>query len=251
MAKKIEWLDNFAEKYSKEIKKTASKKEAGKIIVDKNVVKNSKIGDLVKFKEKLYKVADLDFVDEVGPGVILEEVGPNVPTSDPMSMSMGTQVNGLENQCVVEPERARTNPGDIYDIGDVRQQEVDAAEQAAQRTVNDISNENMVDRTNIPGHYTAPKSSTPECCGDPGCDHVEDGLNALPTDSVEELPVEEPTEAPVEDSVEELPVEEPTELPAEDSVEELPVEESTEEEEMLPIVGRSNRILRRIIANRK
>lgn len=212
MAKKIEWLDNFAEKYAKEIKKTASKQKSS-IIVDKSVVKNSKLGDLIKFKGALYKVADLEYVDEVGPGVVLMEVGTDVPTSDPMSMAMGTQVTGLENQCITEPERARTNPGDVYDLGDIRQEEVDAAEIAAIETQTQIESENSIDRTKVTEHFTK--------------------NNVEP--SYEEFSIEEVIEEAVEETSEEL--------------EELEVEEESFDEELT--ATKTNRILRRIMASKK
>lgn len=217
MAKKIEWLDNFAEKYAKEMTKTASKQESS-IIVDKNVVKNSKVGDLIKFKGALYKVADLEYVDEIGPGVVLMEVGNEVPTSDPMSMAMGTQVTGLENACVVEPERARTNPGDVYDLGDIRQQEVDAADVAAVETAAQIEGENAVDRTKVKEHYTVNKQIV------------------------------------VEPVVEEFPIEEALEMPEVTETEELSepeTETETEVELETEVVARTNRILRRIMSSKK
>ena len=50
--KKIEWLDNFAESFAKSVKmeKKASKNlERQSIIVDKSVVKEAKLGDVIKY----------------------------------------------------------------------------------------------------------------------------------------------------------------------------------------------------------
>lgn len=236
MAKNIEWLDNFAEKYAKDMKKTASKKrQVESIIVDKEVVKNSKVGSLVKFKGKFYKVADLDYTDEIGPGVVLMEVGTEVPTGDPMSMAMGTEVTGLEQTCTVEPERARTNPGDVYDLGDIRQEEVNAADAAAAETVEVINENNSIDRTSVPGHYTAPATN-----------------GEVSTSEVEEI-AEEVIET-AEEVIEE-PVEETIEEPTEEVVEEIcdcEEDETCEDcEEVELVASRTNRILRRIMSSKR
>lgn len=238
MAKNIEWLDNFAEKYAKDIKKTASKKrQAQNIIVDKETVKNSKVGDLVKFKGNLYKVADLDYSDEIGPGVVLMEVGTEVPTSDPMSMAMGAEVTGLEQACTVEPERARTNPGDVYDLGDIRQQEVDAAEVAAEETVDLINDDNSKDRTSVSGHYSVP--ATGDVVITETTDVVVEEIAEDTMETTEE--VKEEITKEIEEEVETVIVDE----------ENCDCEENETCEEVELVATRTNRILRRIMASKR
>ena len=234
MSKKIEWLDNFAEKYAKEMKKTASKVEKQDIIVDRHIIKkSSKVGDLVRFKGKLYRIADLDFVDEVGPGVVISEVGTEVPTEDAMSMSMGAHVTGLESKCTVEPERAAMNPGNIYDLGDVMQEEVDAANAAAQKTECDIAAENSINRTTVDGKYSNPTDA-----------HT----FAAPV-VTEEVVTEELAET--EEIVEEVIDEQTEELSFEEEVCEcLEGEVCDECEEVELVATRTNRILRRIMASK-
>lgn len=244
MAKKIEWLENFAETYSKEMKKTAGKIQKEDVIVDKSIIAGAKLGEVVKFQGRLYKVADLDFEDEKGPGVVLNEVGPDVPTGDPMSMSMGTEVSGLTNGQAAQ-EYARTNPGDVYHYEIRDEVEQAAFEQAAAETASQIEKERAFDRSTVDGHYTTPKNMG----------------GALPTSInpvMEEMPIEEElVELPIEEELVELPVEEElVELPIEEELveEELTEEESIEEElmeeEKEPVIGRHNRILRRIMASK-
>ena len=231
MSKKIEWLDNFAEKYAKEMKKTASKVEKQDIIVDRHIIKkSSKVGDLVRFKGKLYRIADLDFVDEVGPGVVISEVGTEVPTEDAMSMSMGAQVTGLESKCTVEPERAAINPGNIYDLGDVMQEEVDAANAAAQKTECDIAAENSINRTTVDGKYSNPTDA-----------HTF-AAPVVTEEATELVETEEVAEEVIEEQTEEALVEEVCEC--------LEGEVCDECEEVELVATRTNRILRRIMASK-
>lgn len=238
MSKKIEWLDNFAEKYAKEMKKTASKVEKQDIIVDRHIIKkSSKVGDLVRFKGKLYRIADLDFVDEIGPGVVISEVGTEVPTEDAMSMSMGAHVTGLESKCTVEPERAAINPGNIYDLGDVMQEEVDAANAAAQKTECDIAAENSINRTTVDGKYSNPT----------------DAHTFVAPVTTEEVVTEElvETEEVVEEVMEEVIDEQAEELSFEEEVCECLEDEVCDEcEEVELVATRTNRILRRIMASK-
>lgn len=242
MSKKIEWLDNFAEKYAKEMKKTASKVEKQDLIVDRNIIKkSSKVGDLVKFKGKLYKIADLDFVDEMGPGVIISEVGTDVPTGDAMSMSMGAQVTGLEQKCTVEPERAAINPGNIYDLGDITQQEVDAANAAAQKTECDIAAENSINRTTVDGKYSNPTDShnyvTPVTTEEVSTEEV----------LTEEVSIEEPVVESTEESIDE----QTEEVSIDEDLCDCSEEEICEDCEDVELVAtRTNRILRRIMASK-
>lgn len=159
MAKKITWLDNFAEAYGKkEMSKTASKKKCEEIILDKNLVKGAKLGDRVKLNGKMWKIADLDFVDEKGPGVIAEEIPMELnDAADPMAMEMGTPAHqSMENKCTVAPERAYTDPGNIFDL-DAREQEQAKFEGEAAATANQMQQEQSVDRTQRTSPINLPK----------------------------------------------------------------------------------------------
>ena len=154
--KKIEWLDNFAESYSNKMNKTASKKLQS-IIVDRAIIKNASIGDIISYNGKQYKVADANFVDDKGEGAVLDEVGygEGIPENDPMSIAMGAPVinftEGMKPQ-----EYSRTNPGDIYDTS-----VEENFEQTAVETANQIANENAVDRTIVENHYTDIRTKVP------------------------------------------------------------------------------------------
>lgn len=87
MAKKIEWLDKFANDQYKKMTKTASRaKIANQIIVDRSMYPNVKVGSLVDYDNNKYKVVDTKYRDKSGPGLLLEEVtacncGPNCSDS--------------------------------------------------------------------------------------------------------------------------------------------------------------------------
>ena len=275
MAKKIDWLDNFAESMAKKtnMSKVASKITKEDIIVDREEVKNAKIGETINFNGKLYKVADLNFEDEKGPGAVLtevdeapvEEVTPaatpgSIDTTDPMSVSMGAPATGYETGQKPQ-EYARTNPGDIYHY-----EVPETFEQAAVETAQQIETERNFDRSSVPGHYTAPKNMG-------GAPSMEAPIMEAPImeTPVTEVPMETPMDAPVEEVVEETPVDEvleaPTETPVDETlVEETPAEEVVEDEvvededksedededkDKEPVIGtRYNRILRRIMASK-
>lgn len=272
MAKKIDWLDNFAESMAKKtnMSKVASKITREDIIVDREEVKNAKIGETINFNGKLYKVADLNFEDEKGPGAVLtevdeapvEEVTPaatpapgSIDTTDPMSVSMGAPAAGYETGQKPQ-EYARTNPGDIYHY-----EVPETFEQAAVETAQQIETERNFDRSSVPGHYTAPK----DMGGAPSMETpvMETPVTEVPMETPVDAPVEAPIEAPVEEVVEETPVDEVLEAPVDETlVDETPVEEVVEDEDKSedeededkdkePVVGtRYNRILRRIMASK-
>lgn len=75
MAKKIEWLDQFADdQYSKMTKTASQKKVANQIIVDCSTYPNAKVGTLVDYDNVKYKIVDTKYRDKSGPGLLLEEV---------------------------------------------------------------------------------------------------------------------------------------------------------------------------------
>lgn len=252
MAKKITWLDNFAEAYGKkEISKTASKKKGEEIILDRNLVKGAKVGDRVKLNGRMWKIADLDFVDEKGPGVIAEEVPMELnDATDPMAMEMGTPAHqSLNNQCVVAPERACTDPGNIFDL-DVREQEQAKFEGEAAATANQLQQEQSVDRTQRTSPINLPKldNVAPAMPMEPEVPAVP----AEPEMSMADEPAME-DELEDEEEVKELgPKKAPGMEEAEDveDVEDAEEEDENEDEKLMASLA-SNRILKRILTAKR
>lgn len=252
MAKKITWLDNFAEAYGKkEISKTASKKKGEEIILDRNLVKGAKVGDRVKLNGRMWKIADLDFVDEKGPGVIAEEVPMELnDATDPMAMEMGTPAHqSLDNQCVVAPERACTDPGNIFDL-DVREQEQAKFEGEAAATANQLQQEQSVDRTQRTSPINLPKldNVAPAMPMEPEVPAVP----AEPEMSMADEPAME-DELEDEEEVKELgPKKAPGMEEAEDveDVEDAEEEDENEDEKLMASLA-SNRILKRILTAKR
>lgn len=153
MAKKLNWLDQFAEEQAKKLRKTASAiKTAEQIIVDPSDVGNVQDGDTVEFDGQQYKVVNSKYVDEKGPGVILEKVAfgetENVtPVDQVVSGPKGQEYARTK----LETQQTYTNDEDAARL-----------EPAARATEQQIAEENAVDRTTVDGHYTkSPKIDTP------------------------------------------------------------------------------------------
>lgn len=253
MAKKITWLDNFAEAYGKkEISKTASKKKGEEIILDRNLVKGAKVGDRVKLNGKMWKIADLDFVDEKGPGVIAEEVPMELnDTTDPMAMEMGTPAHqSLDNQCVVAPERACTDPGNIFDL-DVREQEQAKFEGEAAATATQLQQEQSVDRTQRTSPINLPKldAAAPAMPMEPAAPAAP-VAPAEPAMPIAEEPAME-DELEDEEEVKELgPKKAPGMEEAEEPEDAEEVEDEDEDEKLMASLA-SNRILKRILTAKR
>lgn len=253
MAKKITWLDNFAEAYGKkEISKTASKKKGEEIILDRNLVKGAKVGDRVKLNGKMWKIADLDFVDEKGPGVIAEEVPMELNDStDPMAMEMGTPAHqSLDNQCVVAPERACTDPGNIFDL-DVREQEQAKFEGEAAATATQLQQEQSVDRTQRTSPINLPKldAAAPAMPMEPAAPAAP-AAPAEPAMPMAEEPAME-DELEDEEEVKELgPKKAPGMEEAEEPEDAEEVEDEDEDEKLMASLA-SNRILKRILTAKR
>lgn len=253
MAKKITWLDNFAEAYGKkEISKTASKKKGEEIILDRNLVKGAKVGDRVKLNGKMWKIADLDFVDEKGPGVIAEEVPMELnDATDPMAMEMGTPAHqSLDNQCVVAPERACTDPGNIFDL-DVREQEQAKFEGEAAATATQLQQEQSVDRTQRTSPINLPKldAAAPAMPMEPAAPAAP-AAPAEPAMPMAEEPAME-DELEDEEEVKELgPKKAPGMEEAEEPEDAEEVEDEDEDEKLMASLA-SNRILKRILTAKR
>lgn len=253
MAKKITWLDNFAEAYGKkEISKTASKKKGEEIILDRNLVKGAKVGDRVKLNGRMWKIADLDFVDEKGPGVIAEEVPMELnDATDPMAMEMGTPAHqSLDNQCVVAPERACTDPGNIFDL-DVREQEQAKFEGEAAATATQLQQEQSVDRTQRTSPINLPKldAAAPAMPMEPAAP----AAPAAPAEPVMPMAEEPAMEDELEDEeeVKELgPKKAPGMEEAEEPEDAEEVEDEDEDEKLMASLA-SNRILKRILTAKR
>ena len=253
MAKKITWLDNFAEAYGKkEISKTASKKKGEEIILDRNLVKGAKVGDRVKLNGRMWKIADLDFVDEKGPGVIAEEVPMELnDATDPMAMEMGTPAHqSLDNQCVVAPERACTDPGNIFDL-DVREQEQAKFEGEAAATATQLQQEQSVDRTQRTSPINLPKldNAAPAMPMEPAVPAAP-AAPAEPAMPMAEEPAME-DELEDEEEVKELgPKKAPGMEEAEEPEDAEEVEDEDEDEKLMASLA-SNRILKRILTAKR
>lgn len=253
MAKKITWLDNFAEAYGKkEISKTASKKKGEEIILDRNLVKGAKVGDRVKLNGRMWKIADLDFVDEKGPGVIAEEVPMELnDATDPMAMEMGTPAHqSLDNQCVVAPERACTDPGNIFDL-DVREQEQAKFEGEAAATATQLQQEQSVDRTQRTSPINLPKldAAAPAMPMEPAAPAAP-AAPAEPAMPMAEEPAME-DELEDEEEVKELgPKKAPGMEEAEEPEDVEEVEDEDEDEKLMASLA-SNRILKRILTAKR
>lgn len=75
MAKKIDWLEQFANDQYKQLQKTASiNKIAEQIIVNCSTYPNAKVGSLVDYENNKYKVIDTEYHDKSGPGILLEKI---------------------------------------------------------------------------------------------------------------------------------------------------------------------------------
>lgn len=253
MAKKITWLDNFAEAYGKkEISKTASKKKGEEIILDRNLVKGAKVGDRVKLNGRMWKIADLDFVDEKGPGVIAEEVPMELnDATDPMAMEMGTPAHqSLDNQCVVAPERACTDPGNIFDL-DVREQEQAKFEGEAAATATQLQQEQSVDRTQRTSPINLPKldAAAPAMPMEPAAPAAP-AAPAEPAMPMAEEPAME-DELEDEEEVKELgPKKAPGMEEAEEPEDAEEVEDEDEDEKLMASLA-NNRILKRILTAKR
>lgn len=253
MAKKITWLDNFAEAYGKkEISKTASKKKGEEIILDRNLVKGAKVGDRVKLNGRMWKIADLDFVDEKGPGVIAEEVPMELnDATDPMAMEMGTPAHqSLDNQCVIAPERACTDPGNIFDL-DVREQEQAKFEGEAAATATQLQQEQSVDRTQRTSPINLPKldAAAPAMPMEPAAPAAP-AAPAEPAMPMAEEPAME-DELEDEEEVKELgPKKAPGMEEAEEPEDAEEVEDEDEDEKLMASLA-SNRILKRILTAKR
>ena len=251
MSKKISWLDNFAESYKKGMNKTASTKKGEEIILDRNLVKGAKLGDKVKLNNKMYRIADLDFEDEKGPGVVAEEIPMSLDNAeDPMAMEMGTPAHAtMENKCTVAPERAFVDAGNVFDL-DVRNQEQAKFEQEAYETANHMMDEQNVGRTQRANPIVLPSMNSTEVPG-----MAAEMAPKMPME--QEVPAEDPMmeEEPVmEDDFEEaddLDIEKEDTCPECGEDEQNCKCEDEDEEEKLMASLANNRILKRILASKR
>ena len=239
MSKKISWLDNFAESYKKGMNKTASTKKGEEIILDRNLVKGAKLGDKVKLNNKMYRIADLDFEDEKGPGVVAEEIPMSLDNAeDPLAMEMGTPAQAtIENKCTVAPERAFVDAGNVFDL-DVRNQEQAKFEQEANETANHIMEEQNVDRTQRANPIVLPSMNASEVPG-------------MAAEMAPAVPAEEPVMEDDFEEADDLDIEKEDTCPECGEDEENCECEDEDEEEKLMASLANNRILKRILASKR
>lgn len=254
--KNISWLENFAKQQkekmdSKKTVKTASKKVATKktaslsdvdmIIVNKAMLPKAVVGNKVKYRNFMWKVANASYKDSAsetkGVGVVLSKIA------------------AIDTKQLTDPEtRANTDPGDVYDYNVRETSELVDFQEAEAATAQEIAQEDSVDRTTPAGRYTAPETvvapvtmgeeigieapapvveETPveDAPADEAPAPVVEEVSVEETAPVEDAPAEEEATAPVAETVvEETPVEDVDDFSFED-VDEEPFEDTDEKEE--------------------
>ena len=243
MAREIKWLTAFAEQ---EAAKAKMKKEAGVKVAQQTIVNKSdyptvEAGSVVDFENAKYKVVNINYVDELGDGIVLEklaegeevdmggegdggemettaafeeelpEEGAEAPV-DVAPVAVDAPVPGTK-KVTDAPERARNEVVDSYDI-EVRDSiEVPTFQEEAVATEQAIAAEDAVDRTTVENHYTWNQNRI--------IDQMVTDMTGLTA------PAEE---APAEFAEEELPVDASEEAPAEEAPEAVEEEVAPEEE---------------------
>lgn len=161
MSRNAEWLSKFAESYGEKLNKTASKKKT-QVVFSRTKLASAKNGDKIKYQGKMYRIADIAFEDEKGPGVLADEVtmGFEGTEMNPNGMEMGTaNVDMLGGDaCTVAPERAYTDPGNIFDL-DVQSAEQAKFEAESAETSSKIMQEENIDRTQRSTPINLPSSN--------------------------------------------------------------------------------------------
>lgn len=258
--KSCEWLEKFADsEYAKHksLNRTASlNKVCEQMIVPCEDVPDAKEGNEIEFKYEgkvnKWKVVNTSFVDEAGPGIVLERLADGEDESgesdEEVLASLGDEQIDIEDettepiaqadgqkQCTDAPERSYTDPGNVYDL-DPREVEIQKFQEEAKNTENQINQEHSVDMTTPAGRYSGNKI-----------------LMSIMTEEPEEV-VEQPKEnQECEDCIdivdeEEMPNEvDEEEVPAEDEFE---VEEIEDEDEEKKDKVAAQRIIKKIMAAR-
>ena len=142
MSKMPTWLEEFADKQSKQAQKTIQA-SAKKLIVSANKIKNAHNDMVIKYKGAKYKVVNANYVDSKGKGIMLEKIADL--EGNPMEVAVGTAVDYTTNPDMTEQEYARVNP-EIQDV-DPRDVEVSKFNEEAINTENEIEVENSIDAT--------------------------------------------------------------------------------------------------------
>ena len=217
--KKNSWLDDFCEARTKKtvtasakpkkknFKTVASVDEANVIIVKKEMLKNAKDNDTVKYHNVLWKVVKASYSDSKGDGVVLRRIKPL------------KKVAAIDTKPLVsEPTRACNDPGNVFDVNERDEHEVPNMVETADATMEQIVAENEVDRTTPEGRYSPIEAVAPI---KPFAEEVP-AAEETPEAPVEEAPATEEItdEIPEETSTEETPAEEP--VAEEPAVEEAP-----------------------------
>lgn len=183
MSRNAEWLSKFAESYGEKLNKTVSKKKA-QVVFSRTKLANAKNGDKIKYQGKMYKIADIAFEDEKGPGVLANEItmGFDEAEMNPNGLEMGVvDVDMLSGgACVAAPERAYTDPGNIFDL-DVQNAEQVKFEAEAAETASKLMQEESIDRTQRSKPINLPSSN--EVASPAGGEVIMD--NSMPGDDYE------------------------------------------------------------------
>lgn len=143
--KNIKWLDNFAESYAKQVKrigkvKTASKKVAAKedvIVSPDEINQDATVGSVINYNGKLYRIADLNYSDEQGPGVVLNEVEEELEKNADMDEDIESLNTEESTETVEETE-------EIEETEDPENSEVEETEQTVEEVnINDVTKDPM------------------------------------------------------------------------------------------------------------
>lgn len=280
MSRNAEWLSKFAESYGEKLNKTASKKKT-QVVFSRTKLASAKNGDKIKYQGKMYRIADITFEDEKGPGILADEVtmGFEGTEMNPNGMEMGTaNVDMLSGDaCTVAPERAYTDPGNVFDL-DVQSAEQAKFEAESAETASKIMQEESIDRTQRSAPINLPSSNEvaspvggevmmdnsmpgedyevaddlgletkdttcPECGSDP-CVCEEDADTEVDFREDEPAEVADDLDIETEETTEEEPVEDGNENDEE-------VEEDEEESELEKMSSIANNIILKRLALRK
>lgn len=257
--KNAKWLDELAEKL--EQKKTAGRTkvaskveskdlaaEADMIVIGRDKLAGAVIGNTVNYRNAGWKVVNVSYKDAIGEGVVLKRMA----AID-------------EKKLTDAPERANTDPGNIYDYNVRETSEIPDFQAAAAATEQAIAQDATHDITTPQGRCTnvnAPAAAPAEPAA-PAAEEVTPVENVVVDPAVEpaieEVEVDE--EDPFAGALDEIDEQEAAEVGEEvgEEVVEKPVEEQVEDEKKVASTKKgkrrnaftSNTILKNIIASVK
>ena len=284
------WLDNFAMNYKKikdgNLSKTASKENKSNnssILVNLDLVKNTKVGNLVNYKNGFYKVADLEYKDEKGTGAVLTKLSDDemedieaekVPVIDneeeySINDDENQEQNDINKEQEFEDNVTDNTPMDMamgtdkYQVGSPIPSSEHPQEYARKDPGDVYMPVDVRDDVEKPKFESEAQETEDEIKDEDSIDKttMENHYTKFPRlrheDDSENLPVfnspsedevnEENSEEPV--STEEVKTESVTEEPIEEPIEKEPIESSINTG-TVEVPKRINRILRRIMSSK-